>query len=73
MDDDFNFPYALAVIFGAVRQLNRRMGGGTCTGRGHAADRTAPMITVLSYACREIFGLRLESQDLRLACPRHNG
>jgi cysteinyl-tRNA synthetase len=64
MDDDFNFPMALAVVFQGVRRLNRMLGA-------NADDRTteypgglAAPVSEIAFMCREILGLEPTSQRL---------
>ena len=64
MDNDFNFPMALAVVFQGVRRINRILGA-------NADDRTteypgglAAPVSEIAFMCREILGLEPTSQRL---------
>jgi cysteinyl-tRNA synthetase len=69
MDDDFNFPMALAAVFAAVRAINRCSGGipGAKAREGTGAAHTA--LADLGFVCSEILGLRLEAEAARRARP----
>lgn len=56
MDDDFNFPMALSVVFQAIRRVNRQLTGGS--GYEFCQDPNGLMDTVsdLSFICHSILG-----------------
>jgi cysteinyl-tRNA synthetase len=60
MDDDFNFPRALSVIFEGVRHINRHLYN---TASGQALDRSESLKYIageLFFMCKAILGLRFE-------------
>jgi cysteinyl-tRNA synthetase len=60
MDDDFNFPLALSVVFEGVRHVNRHLGSASS---GRAMDTPAGLKFIageLFFMCKEILGLRFE-------------
>jgi cysteinyl-tRNA synthetase len=60
MDDDFNFPMALSVVFEGIRRINRQMGN---TSGARALENSGGLKLVaaeLSFMCREILGFRFE-------------
>jgi cysteinyl-tRNA synthetase len=60
MDDDFNFPRALAVVFEGVRHINRLTGNRTQS-QAMEKDGGLKQITAeLGYMCMEILGLNLD-------------
>jgi cysteinyl-tRNA synthetase len=65
MDDDFNFPRALSVVFEGVRHINRHLGFPCHSQAMETAGGLRQIATELSYMCREILGLNL--------CPSTNG
>jgi cysteinyl-tRNA synthetase len=70
MDDDFNFPMALSVIFEGIRSINRKLGLDANRGPlGDAGDLTAG-ISELSFMCREILGLDLEPAGAQMSAQR---
>jgi len=59
LDDDFNFPMALSVVFEAVRRINRQVNGaGAHRGCAPFAG-TATTVSDLAFMCRIVLGLRL--------------
>lgn len=60
MDDDFNFPMALAIVFEGIRSIQRAIGAG---GKGPFAQHLKNhqvAIGDLDRICRQIFGFRLD-------------
>ena len=60
MDDDFNFPRALSVVFEGVRHINRHVSN---TRSGQALDCTEDLKAIageLFFMCKAILGLRFE-------------
>jgi cysteinyl-tRNA synthetase len=60
MDDDFNFPRALSVIFEGVRHINRHLCNGAS---GQALDRAQSLKCLageLFFMCQAILGLRFD-------------
>ncbi len=72
MDDDFNFPMALSVVFEGVRRINRQV--------GHISDARAlensgglkRVAAELSFMCREILGFNFEPASEGAAGPDWN-
>jgi cysteinyl-tRNA synthetase len=62
MDDDFNFPLALAVLFGAVRGFNRKGEAAHGVPRTGVADHHL-ILSDLWYICQEILGLNLNQPN----------
>jgi cysteinyl-tRNA synthetase len=63
MDDDFNFPQALSVIFEGVRHVNRQMGN-TPDARALRDSNGLNLIAAeLSFMCREILGIGFEPKQ----------
>jgi cysteinyl-tRNA synthetase len=60
MDDDFNFPMALAIVFETIRSIQRAVGAdanGLCA---QQLKNHQMAICDLHFICREIFGFRLD-------------
>jgi cysteinyl-tRNA synthetase len=60
MDDDFNFPRALSVVFEGVRHINRHLANNSQRQAMETAGDLTRIAAELSYMCRGIFGLDLE-------------
>jgi len=60
MDDDFNFPMALSVVFHGIRHINRQISN---TSDARTLDNSTGLKLVaaeLSFMCRQILGLKFE-------------
>ncbi|MEJ2638377.1 MAG: hypothetical protein P8010_02270 [Desulfosarcinaceae bacterium] len=57
MDDDFNFPRALALIFAEIRSINRSIATGTSSSGEDRAVRRR--VIDLKGLCQNVLGLRL--------------
>lgn len=60
MDDDFNFPQALSVVFEGVRHVNRHLGNVSAGQALKNADSLKSVAAELLFMCREIIGLNFE-------------
>ena len=64
MDNDFNFPMALAVVFQGVRRINRIIGANADDRTTEYPGRLAAPVSEIAFMCREILGLEPTSQRL---------
>jgi len=62
MDDDFNFPMALSVIFEGVRHINRQMGNTPDTRALENSGGLEIIAAEISFMCRGILGFEFEPQ-----------
>jgi cysteinyl-tRNA synthetase len=60
MDDDFNFPLALSVIFEGVRHINRQLCNGACGDALNGAQDLKSLAGELLFMCQAILGLRFD-------------
>jgi cysteinyl-tRNA synthetase len=60
MDDDFNFPLALAVVFEGIRGIQRATGFDAQRPCAQHLKNQQVAISDLNLICREIFGFRLD-------------
>ncbi len=60
MDDDFNFPLALAIVFESIRSIQRAIGADTRRQCARKSKKQRVAIRNLNLICREIFGFRLD-------------
>ena len=60
MNDDFNFPQAISVIFEGVRHINRHLGNVSHGRTLENSDGLRHIAAELFYVCREILGMDLE-------------
>jgi cysteinyl-tRNA synthetase len=60
MDDDFNFPMALAIIFESIRTIQRAMGADANELCAQQLKDHQMTICDLEFICREILGFRLD-------------
>ena len=57
MDDDFNFPMALSIIFQAVRRLNRILGANRDVRTSEYPGEFLAAISEIAFICKEILGM----------------
>jgi cysteinyl-tRNA synthetase len=60
LDDDFNFPHALSVVFEGVRHINRQLGNPASRQAVEHAEGLKSIAGELFFMCRAILGLRFE-------------
>ncbi|MFZ1985298.1 MAG: DALR domain-containing protein, partial [Desulfatitalea sp.] len=60
MDDDFNFPMALSVVFEGVRRINRQLGIDSNPSSVEDSGVLKTTISDLAFMCREILGFNFE-------------
>jgi cysteinyl-tRNA synthetase len=60
MDDDFNFPRALSVVFEGVRHINRHLGNASSRQALEHAEDLKSIAGELFFMCKAILGLRFE-------------
>jgi len=66
MDDDFNFPLALAVLFGAVRRYNRKTGAAPSFSRTGVTKHQHLILSDLGYICQDILGLKVNESTRKI-------
>lgn len=59
MNDDFNFPMALSVVFGGIRSIQRRMGTGNGAHGTKLSKHSEAAILDIYVICQEVFGFDL--------------
>jgi cysteinyl-tRNA synthetase len=72
MDNDFNFPMALAVVFEGVRRLNRELGSTSYAGDLAYSGGLKIVAADISFMCREILGFEFEPAGHGVAGQRWN-
>lgn len=60
MDDDFNFPMALSIVFEGIRDINREMGLNSDVRSARKSQKHMTAIFDLYVMCKEIFGLNTD-------------
>jgi cysteinyl-tRNA synthetase len=60
MNDDFNFPCALSVVFEGVRHVNRHLGNASWERKSESAADLKLIADDLFFMCKEILGLSFE-------------
>ncbi|MFH1984309.1 MAG: cysteine--tRNA ligase [Pseudomonadota bacterium] len=63
MNDDFNFPMAISVVFDGVRLLYRRWHLRPAAGAFAGDEDPARLLCDLTFICRDILGLRINDED----------
>ena len=59
MDDDFNLPMALSVVFEGIRSINRTMGAASRVQPNKPPDDLRTAIADLFFMCQKILGLKI--------------
>lgn len=72
MDDDFNFPQALSVVFEGVRHVNRHLANASGGGALESAQDLKLIAEELFFMCKEILGLTFEPVADETAVRRQN-
>ncbi len=73
MDDDFNFPMALSVVFQGIRRINRQMGNTSNARALENPNGLKPVAAALSFMCRQILGFKFEPTAEATAGQRWKG
>jgi hypothetical protein len=60
MDQDFNFPMALSVVFEGVRHANRATGDRPNSMDDAPARGTADLVSDIFFVCRKVLGIAVE-------------
>jgi cysteinyl-tRNA synthetase len=69
MDDDFNFPLALSVVFEGVRMIHRNLGLAPNIRFEETSDELRTAITDLCFMCKEILGFGFKPAATRIDEP----
>jgi cysteinyl-tRNA synthetase len=69
MDDDFNFPMALSVVFEAVRGMNRKQADNPRNPFATETESSMPVLAELAYICQEIMGFDLCEMEKEFISP----